>query len=659
MYKLKYIFSFIICYIIFRIIYNYFTNEHFIEHNDVSIGNDPSNGKFILPNGSPDQTIKTNGYSGRFIKIRPAAVAGQGWFHLSQVIVTDSTGTNIALNKPVYTTGKHVDNGNGLPGSAVVDGTTTPRDWPNVWHSMSDNRSEEYLEIDLQGIYSIDSIRIISRSGCCSSDYPDHPNRVDKTRIEINKTSDNFSGKEVYYIGWYDYTKAQAQQQCEAYGGTLATWRQVMAAYGLGAEWCAAGWVADSDTNIWPMQESKSGCGGPGISAWNPGAAGANCYGIKPPYNKDKPVIDFNGAKKLWNSPLVTAYLIDRGDYPSLGQFLVPKTASTDNTIQTNGYEGRYILVRPSTDLGDGWVGVTQLVVNDMNGNNIARGKPYYTTSNYPGSNPGYSVVDGITLPRGAPALWNPLTNNRDIEFLEIDLGESVAISSIRILSQMDAFTSTSDNDRTSRVRIGINKTSRSPLAMAAYAKQVKEKELLISDTKLGKEVYLVGKGSLNTEGQGQAICAAYGASVATLDQVKDAYMNGLSNCSWGWISEKNIIVLPNHEYPRPKGQEGHGWCGGLGISTWHEGSPNHRNVYCYGIKPPPGTPDISPFFVSNQTPKSGPDIWNSPTLGNTVNVMVTQPNGTIVATPCNGAKCKINCKLTYTPSGSCVLVSK
>jgi hypothetical protein len=43
----------------------------------------------------------------------------------------------------------------------------------------------------------------------------------------------------------------------------------------------------------------------------------------------------------------------------------------------------------------------------------------------------------------------------------------------------------------------------------------------------------------------------------------------------------------------------------------------------------------------------------------NIINVMITQSDGRIVPTPCIGKFCTINCNITYTPSGSCVLISK
>ena len=74
-----------------------------------------------------------------------------------------------------------------------------------------------------------------------------------------------------------------------------------------------AGWVSDSTNKQWPMQIGVSGCGGPGISIWDPGAAGAICYGVIP---SDINIWNFYESTNAWNksdtsshirnSPLVT-----------------------------------------------------------------------------------------------------------------------------------------------------------------------------------------------------------------------------------------------------------------------------------------------------------------------------------------------------------------
>lgn len=476
MYNLKYIFTFLVIYIIFRYIYIIYysvenldpnTNYKLIENLNAAIGNDPTNGKFIIPAGNNDQTIQTNGYFGRFIRIRPSLNLGDGYLELSQVIVKDPSGNNIALNKPVYTTSKYTPT-NTLSGDKIVDGTLTSRTWPNVWHAMTPNRTTEFFEIDLQTVSSISSIQILFR------DYQGvDAGRIKETRVEINTTSSISYEKEVYYIGWYNFTKPQAVEECAKYGGTLATTAQLTAVQSLGAQWCAAGWVSDSEINMWPMQESINGCGGPGISQWNPGLAGINCYGVKPAKDANVPIIEFSSITKDWNSPIAIAERknIALGNDPKNGKFIVPITKTSDNTVLTNGYVGRYIIIRPSLNLGDGYLGISQLIVKDSNGINIAKGKRIYASSIYPhGSEKPPIAVDGTTETRGWPNLWYSASGNRETEFFEIDLGAQVAISSVQILAQLGYHNSLHvGNDRTSQVRISINPTSISTDAIKIY----------------------------------------------------------------------------------------------------------------------------------------------------------------------------------------------
>jgi hypothetical protein len=75
----------------------------------------------------------------------------------------------------------------------------------------------------------------------------------------------------------YTQNHQQAAMNCQAKGGRLCTYAEVAAAWALGAEWCAFGWVADTPvvTNAditsgyvsYPMQSSNStGCHKKGVS---------------------------------------------------------------------------------------------------------------------------------------------------------------------------------------------------------------------------------------------------------------------------------------------------------------------------------------------------------------------------------------------------------
>ena len=91
---------------------------------------------------------------------------------------------------------------------------------------------------------------------------------------------------EVFYIGGYDYTKAQAAATCTTHGAVVATDAQLTAAQTAGADWCATGWLSDVDVGKYPINTTiMEGCaGGPSVVEYTPpnGKAGVNCYGIKP-----------------------------------------------------------------------------------------------------------------------------------------------------------------------------------------------------------------------------------------------------------------------------------------------------------------------------------------------------------------------------------------
>ena len=455
-----------------------------------SIGNDTSNGKFISSSTYPqtDTTITTNGFSGRYIRIRPSLNAdGDGLLQIGQIVVNDSTGKNVALGKGVYTTSTYTGF---APGSVTVDGTLTVRTNMEVWEPLTANRAEEFIEIDLGSSIAVSSIRITGRTDCCFG-------RMSQMRAEINASTtpsvlaffnyviDGLAGKEVYQFADQNYTADQAVALCTQYGGTLASVDQLRAAQQAGAAWCSWGWVSDSNNGViaFPMQEvfpvgdPKFGyCNSTGVNS-TPNKSttdkrAVNCYGIKPP--KLSANIQPFYASPLsppakptkYNSPTVAKYM---GNDPKNGKFLIPGSG-LDQTIQTNGFTGRYIRIRPSVYIGDGWLHLSQLIVKDSNGNNVALRRPVYVNSILNGSGISQIIVDGATTARSGPGIWHAATNNRATEFAEIDLGSSIGISSIQYLGRSDCCYSgstTYDVDRISETRIEINTTTTVPTTTA------------------------------------------------------------------------------------------------------------------------------------------------------------------------------------------------
>ena len=316
-----------------------------------AIGVDTIKGRFIFPNKTNDQTIMTSGATGRYVRIRPSVNNGDGYIHLSQVAVFDRTGTNIALGKPTYCTSFYPGTSDS---SIITDGTLDTRNPPDIWHSMTKNRSSEFVEIDLGCAKSIYFVRVFGRQDCPIV-YAGCQERMYEMRLEINMTT---------------------------------------------TQDALNGFVTNTLTSV---------------PSTRPGA-----------------------------HPL------------AIGKYILPTNAS-DQTIVTNGMTGRYVRVRPSTKKGDGYINISQIIVNDMTGVNISKSKNIYATSSAAATQPPSIVVDGSIAPRNFPDLWQSKTNNRNTEFIEIDLGSTHAISSIEILGRADCTFAAWCEDRMAELRVEIN----------------------------------------------------------------------------------------------------------------------------------------------------------------------------------------------------------
>ena len=86
-----------------------------------------------------------------------------------------------------------------------------------------------------------------------------------------------------------------------------------------------------------------------------------------------------------------------------------------------------------------------------------------------------------------------------------------------------------------------------------------------------------------------KALCSAYGARLATYEEVEDAYKGGAEWCNYGW-SEGQMALYPTQQKTWDKLQkiEGHeNDCGRPGINGGYMKNPAVRyGVNCYGYKP-------------------------------------------------------------------------
>jgi hypothetical protein len=112
-------------------------------------------------------------------------------------------------------------------------------------------------------------------------------------------------------------------------------------------------------------------------------------------------------------------------------------TSDFDQTLIFNIY-GRYVRVYPSPTVGDGYFALSQVVVNNAAGVNIAQGKTATAVSDYSGVRPASIAVDGTLTPRLWPTLWNNNNVGRATDYWQVDLGSLEMITAVRVITRPD-----------------------------------------------------------------------------------------------------------------------------------------------------------------------------------------------------------------------------
>lgn len=109
-----------------------------------------------------------------------------------------------------------------------------------------------------------------------------------------------------------------------------------------------------------------------------------------------------------------------------------------------------------------------------------------------------------------------------------------------------------------------------------------------------------------------KAVCDAYGARLATYNEVEDAYNKGAEWCSYGW-SDDQLALFPTQKdtYKHLQGIEGHeNDCGRPGINGGFIANPAVRfGANCFGYKPKITGAEQKAMDTDSEYPKTRKDM--------------------------------------------------
>ncbi len=138
-----------------------------------------------------------------------------------------------------------------------------------------------------------------------------------------------------------------------------------------------------------------------------------------------------------------------------------------------------------------------------------------------------------------------------------------------------------------------------------------KKEDTTQTSTSKQNEVFNVSN-NLYTYDDARAVCTAFGARLATYDEIEDAYKKGGEWCSYGW-SEGQMAYFPTQKStwaelqknPRAKNN-----CGRPGVNGGYIENPYIKfGVNCYGKKPKPTDKDLQEMAANKLQPKTKEDI--------------------------------------------------
>jgi hypothetical protein len=132
-----------------------------------------------------------------------------------------------------------------------------------------------------------------------------------------------------------------------------------------------------------------------------------------------------------------------------------------------------------------------------------------------------------------------------------------------------------------------------------------------VPEIRFKKQVFNI-PGNYYTYENAKAVCQAYGAELATYDQIEKAYNNGAEWCNYGW-SNNQLALFPTQKQTYERLQtipEHQNDCGRPGINGGYIANPKIKfGVNCYGNKPKITAEEDELMKISSPYPQTAKDL--------------------------------------------------
>jgi hypothetical protein len=132
-----------------------------------------------------------------------------------------------------------------------------------------------------------------------------------------------------------------------------------------------------------------------------------------------------------------------------------------------------------------------------------------------------------------------------------------------------------------------------------------------VPEIKFKKQVFNI-PGNYYDYNNAKALCKAYGAELASYDQIEKAYNNGAEWCNYGWsANQQALFPTQKKTYDHLQTIPGHeNDCGRTGINGGYMANPKLRfGVNCYGNKPKITSEEENLMKTATPYPESAQDI--------------------------------------------------